>query len=183
MRLETVSNRAVATVVVAVAVALAGIALRAADRSETLIYAVYDGQDTAGQVFQTMKNTQRDTGERIESYAVVSKDLKGNVRVRDQRRRDAGVGAVLGGVIGLIGGPAGVAAGAVAGGAVGYLTGNAVGIPRDKVESMRSSLTPDSSALVVVLDDRWVQNVEHDLSQAHARAVIANQIAGNQKTQ
>jgi uncharacterized membrane protein len=99
------------------------------------------------------------------------------VRVRDQRKRDAGVGAVLGGIIGLVGGPIGVAAGATAGGAVGYLTGDAVGIPRDKVESMKQSLTPDSSAVVVVLDDRWVKDVERDLNQANARAVIANQIA------
>jgi uncharacterized membrane protein len=124
-----------------------------------------------------MKSAQSATGERIESYAVVSKDLKGKVQVRDQRGRDAGVGAILGGVIGLVGGPIGVAAGATAGGAVGYLTGDAVGIPRDQVESMKQSLTPDSSALVVVLEDRWVQDVERDLNQAHARAVIANQIA------
>jgi uncharacterized membrane protein len=183
MTSEVVSNRAIVCLAAALVVGLSAGAMGAADRSETLVYAVYDGQNTAGKVFQSMKNAQHDTGERIESYAVVSKDLKGKVRVRDQRKRDAGVGAVPGGVIGLIGGPAGVAAGAAAGGAVGYLTGEAVGIPRDKVEAMRSSLTPNSSALVVVLDDRWVQNVEHDLSQAHARAVIANQIAGNQKTQ
>ena len=183
MTSEVVSKRARACLAAAFVVGLGAAAMRAADRSETLVYAVYDGQDTAGQVFQSMKNTQRDTGERIESYAVVSKDLKGKIHVRDQRKRDAGVGAVLGGVIGLIGGPAGVAAGAAAGGAVGYLTGDAVGIPRDKVETMRSSLTPNSSALVVVLDDRWVQDVERGLNQAHARAVVANQIAGNQKGQ
>jgi uncharacterized membrane protein len=152
-------------------------ALRAAgDRSETLLYAVYNGRDTAGQVLKTMQSAQGSTGERIESYAVVSKDLKGKVTVRDQRKRDAGVGAVLGGVIGLVGGPIGVAAGATAGGAAGYLTGDAVGIPRDKVESMKQSLTPDSSAVVVVLDDRWVQDVERDLNKAQARAVIANEI-------
>src|SRR5262245_62561597 len=92
---------------------------RAAEKSETLVYAVYNGQDTATQVFKTMKSAQSSTGERIESYAVVSKDLKGKVTVRDQRKRDSGVGAVLGGVIGLVGGPVGVAAGAAAGGAAG----------------------------------------------------------------
>jgi uncharacterized membrane protein len=155
----------------------------AADRTETLVYAVYDGQDTASQVFKTMKGAQHDTGERIESYAIVSKDLKGKVRVRDQRKRNAGVGAVLGGVIGLVGGPAGVAAGAAAGGSLGYLTGDAVGIPTDKVQSMQSSLTPNSSALVVVLDDRWVQDIQRDMNQANARTVIANQIAAGRKTQ
>ena len=173
-----------AVVFLAIALTLGAGATRlgAQPRAETLLYAVYDGQDTAGQVFKTMRSAQgSQTGERIEAYAVVSKDMKGNVHVRDQRRRDGGVGAVLGGVIGLIGGPIGVAAGAAAGGAVGYLTGDAVGIPRDKVESMQASLTPNTSALVVVLNDRWVQDTERSLNQAHARAVIANQIAGNQK--
>jgi uncharacterized membrane protein len=155
------------------------IGLRAANRAESLVYAVYEGQDTASQVFKTMKSAQSQTGERIESYAIVSKDPKGKVRVHDQRSRDAGVGAILGGVIGLVGGPAGVAAGAAAGGALGYLTGDAVGIPRNEVERMRDSLTPNSSALVVVLDDKWVRDVERDLNQAQARAVIANKIAGN----
>ena len=179
MKVQTVA-RGIAASVAAVLVAgtVAPVVRAASDKPETLIYAVYDGQDTATQVFKTMRSAQGDTGERIESYAVVSKDLKGKVKVRDQRKRDAGVGAVLGGVIGLVGGPIGVAAGATAGGAVGYLTGNAVGIPRDKVESMKQALIPDSSALVVVLDDRWVQDVDRDLRQAQAREVIASQIAG-----
>jgi uncharacterized membrane protein len=178
-----VSNWTAVAVAVVVVVGLGAASVPAADRTETLVYAVYDGQDTASQVFKTMKSAQHDTGERIESYAIVSKDLRGKVRVRDQRKRDAGVGAVLGGVIGLVGGPAGVAAGAAAGGSLGYLTGDAVGIPADKVQSMQSSLTPNSSALVVVLDDRWVQDVQHDMNQANARTVIANQIAAGRKTQ
>ena len=184
MRSESVANRVVMSLVVALTLGVGVVGLRAAAKAETLIYAVYEGQDTAGQVLKTMRSAQgSETGERIESYAVVSKDVKGKVSVRDQRKRDAGVGAVLGGVIGLVGGPVGVAAGAAAGGALGYLTGDAVGIPREKVVSMQSSLTPDSSALIVVLDDRWVQDTEKSLNQMHARAVIANQIASNQKTQ
>jgi uncharacterized membrane protein len=172
--------RGVVSVAAALTVGAIGVAApRAADtKSETLVYAVYNGQDTATQVFKKMKSAQGSTGERIESYAVVSKDLKGNVTIRDQRKRDASVGAVLGGVIGLLGGPIGVAAGATAGGAVGYLTGDAVGISRDNVESMKQSLVPDSSALVVVLDDRWVQDVQRDMQQAQAREVIASKIAG-----
>ena len=179
MRLELVGRAVTAMVVTALVTGGILVPLRAAPVSETLVYAVYDGQNTASQVFKTMKSAQNSTGERIESYAVVSKDLQGKVRVRDQRRRDAGVGAILGGVIGVLGGPIGVAAGAAAGGGVGYLTGDAVGISRDNVEQMKASLTPDSSALVVVLNDRWVNDVERDMNQAHARAVIANQIAGN----
>jgi uncharacterized membrane protein len=150
--------------------------------SQTLIYAAYDGEDTASNVFKDMKANQKATGEHIQSYAVVSKDLKGKVHVRDQRKRDASVGAVIGGVIGAIGGPVGAAAGAAAGGSVGYLTGNEVGISKDMVEQMKASLTPGSSALVVVLDDRWVQDVDKGLRQANARQVVAEKIATGAKS-
>ncbi|HMF96916.1 MAG TPA: DUF1269 domain-containing protein [Vicinamibacterales bacterium] len=179
MRSQKVIRRIAATVAAAAITAIAtGIpTLRAADKSETLIYAVYNGQDTASQVYKTMQQNQSSTGERIEAYAVVSKDLKGKVRIRDQRRRDSGIGAVVGGVIGLVGGPVGVAAGAAAGGAAGYLTGDAVGISRDNVESMKNALVEDSSALVVVLEDRWVKDVQRDMQQQQTREVIASQIA------
>jgi uncharacterized membrane protein len=167
------------------ALSLVGIALlvaRAAPAqkmtSETLIYASYDGEETAGKVFKTMKANQKATGEHIESYAIVSKDIGAKTHVRDQRHRDARVGAVLGGVIGVLGGPAGAVAGAAAGGSLGYLTGNEVGIPKEAVEKMKASLTPGTSALAVVLDDRWVQDVQKGLQQAQARAVVAEKIAG-----
>jgi len=149
--------------------------------SQSLVYAAYDGEDSAANVFKQMKASQKETGERIESFAIVSKDAKGNVHVKDQRSRDTKVGAVLGAVIGAVGGPAGAAAGAAAGGSVGYLTGDAVGISKDMVEQMKTSLTPNSSALVMVLDDKWVQDVDKSLRQANARQVAAEKIAANAK--
>src|SRR5262245_24370103 len=100
MNVQRIMLGVAASAAIALTVGTLSVAIRAAaDKPETLIYAVYDGQGTASNVFKTMKSAQGDTGERIESYAVVSKDIKGKVRVRDQRKRDAGVGAVLGGVI------------------------------------------------------------------------------------
>jgi len=145
--------------------------------SQTLIYATYDGEKSAGEVFKTMRSNQIATGERIESYAIVSKDLKGKTRVQDQRKKNSAVGAVLGAVIGVLGGQVGAVAGATAGGGLGYLTGDSVGIPRQTVDDMKAALTPGSSALVVVLDDRWVQDVDKGLRQANARQVIREQIA------
>jgi len=149
--------------------------------SQSLVYASYEGADTAGNVFKDMKANQKATGEKILSYAVVSKDAKGKVHVRDQRKTDAKVGAILGGVIGVVGGPAGSVAGAAAGGSLGYLTGNEVGISKENVETMKTSLTPNSSALAVILDDKWVDDVEKGLKQANARQVVADRIASGEK--
>jgi uncharacterized membrane protein len=179
---RTIVTRLFATLLGAAFVLAAGsTALRAAVSGHTLVYAVYDGKDTAGKVFKSMRAAQGAmSGERIHAFAVVSKDSKGRVRVHDQRRQDAGIGAAVGAVIGLVGGPAGSVAGAAAGGIVGYLTGDAVGIPREKVDSMRTSLTPNSSALVVVLEDLWVADVERGMRQAAVREVIASKIASGQ---
>jgi uncharacterized membrane protein len=169
---------AVGCITLALGVAIgAGAVAEAQDvASKTLIYAQYNGQKRAAQVFKSMRAAQGATGERIESFAVVSKDAKGRVTVHDQRHVGAGVGAVLGAVVGLVGGPVGVAVGVGVGGATGYLTGDAVGIPLEKVQRMEKALTPNSSALVVVMDDRWVQDVERGLRQAKAREIIASQI-------
>jgi uncharacterized membrane protein len=172
-----------AAIVIGVALVTPRLVLAQDVTSQTLIYATYDGEKTAGEVFKTMKSNQKATGERIESYAIVSRDLKGKTRVHDQRRKNTAVGAVLGAVIGVLGGPVGAVAGATAGGGLGYLTGDSVGISRQTVDDMKAALTPGSSALVVVLDDRWVQDVEKGLRQANARQVIREQIArGASKT-
>ena len=164
-------------IVTCVALVIPSLVLAQDVTSQTLIYATYDGEKTAGEVFKTMKSNQVATGERIESYAIVSKDLKGKTRVQDQRKKNSAVGAVLGAVIGVLGGPVGAVAGATAGGGLGYLTGDSVGISRQTVDDMKAALTPGSSALVVVLDDRWVQDVDKGLRQANARQVIREQIA------
>ena len=178
MLFREIKRGAVVGIAIALAAGIGGGAVAHAQdvASQTLVYAAYNGQNRAAEVFKTMQSSQYATGERIESFAIVSKDVKGKVTVRDQRHRDAGVGAVLGAIVGLVGGPVGVAVGAGVGGAAGYLTGDAVGIPLDKVERMKKALTPNSSALVVVLDDRWVQDVERDMRQATARQIIASQI-------
>jgi len=174
----SLTRRAVCALsVIGVALAVPCIAPAQSVTSQTLIYAAYEGEDTAGKVFKTMKANQKATGEHIESYAIVSKDIGAKTHVRDQRHKDTRVGAVLGGVIGVLGGPAGAVAGAAAGGSLGYLTGNEVGISKDMVEKMKASLTPGTSALAVVLDDRWVQDVQKGLQQAEARQIVAEKIA------
>jgi uncharacterized membrane protein len=178
MRSQPVTRRVALCVATIVTAIMAPALLRAQTQQESMIYAVYDGQNTASQALKTVVKSQGATGERVESYAVVSKDPKGKVKVLDQRKTEAGYGAVVGAIIGLLGGPAGVAAGAAAGGAVGYLTGNAIGIPRESVDNMKNSLTPNSSALIVVLYDKWASDVQRDMKQAQARQVIAHQIAG-----
>jgi uncharacterized membrane protein len=144
---------------------------------QSLVYAVYDGENTAKSAYDAMKESQRQGVVHIDSFAVISKDQKGHVHVKSTQKKGARTGAVVGALVGLLGGPAGVAAGAAAGGGIGYLTGNAVGIPRDTINQIKTSLVPGSSAIVAVLDERWAADLESSLRAADAKQVLDSKLS------
>jgi uncharacterized membrane protein len=151
---------------------------RAQTQVQTLVFASYDNENGAKDAFQAMKQTQKEGVIRIDSYAVVSKDQKGRVRVQSTQRRGALAGSVIGALVGLLGGPAGVAVGATAGGGLGYLTGSTVGIPREDINAIKANLQPGTSAIVAVIDERWVADLERSLHEAQAKQVLDRKIAG-----
>jgi uncharacterized membrane protein len=159
---------------------LAGVAR--AQVPQTLVYAVYDSEDGARNAFDTMRQSERQGVINIDSFAVVSKNQSGRVRVHSTQRRGAVAGSVIGALIGVIGGPAGVAVGMGAGGGIGFLTGNAVGIPREDINAIKSALQPGTSAVIAVVDERWVADVERGLHQAQAKQVLDHKIAGGAQT-
>lgn len=144
---------------------------------QSLVYAVYDGEKAAQEAFTAMKEAQHKGVIRIDAYAVISKDQKGHVHVQSTQKQGARTGAIVGALVGVLGGPVGVAAGAAAGGGIGFLSGNAVGIPRDKIEEMKSSLTPGSSAIAAVVEERWAADLESSLRAAQAKQVLDAKIA------
>jgi len=144
---------------------------------QTLVYAVYDSETGAKQAFDALKQSQREGVIHIHNFAVVSKDQKGKVHVQSTQKRDAGAGAIIGALIGLLGGPVGAAAGAAAGGGIGFLTGDAVGIPRDKIDAIKASLTPGTSAIAAVIDERWAADLEDSLRRAQAKEVLNQRLA------
>jgi uncharacterized membrane protein len=145
---------------------------------QTLVYAVYDNENTANDAFKAMQQSQREGAIHIDSFAVVSKDQNGRVHVQSNQKHGARAGAIVGALVGLLGGPAGVAVGAGAGGAIGYLTGEAVGIPQQDINSIKASLTPGTSAIIAVVDERWVADLERSLHEAQAKQVLDRRLAG-----
>ena len=129
-------------------------------RSRTLVYAVYQGEETAGLVLSALRKTQHAAGEQIESYAVVSKGPDGNITVRERPTSPTPAIDVM---LGTLGEPSreNAAAGPIS---------------ADVVDSLRTSLTPGSSAVIAVMDDRWARNIQRDLKAARARAVMASVI-------
>ena len=150
---------------------------------QSLVYAVYDSEKAANEAFSAMKESQRQGAIVIDSYAVLSKDQKGHVHVKSTQKSGARTGAIIGALIGVLGGPAGAAVGAAAGGGIGYLTGDAVGIPHEKINEMKSSLTPGTSAIAAVVEEKWVSSLESSLRAAQAKQVMDAKIANPSSTQ
>src|SRR5262249_45540225 len=118
---------------------------------QSLVYAVYDSEDGAKQAFSAIKQAQSEGVVDIDSFAVISKDQKGHVHVQSTQKRSALAGSIVGALVGLLGGPAGAAIGAAAGGGLGFLTGKAVGIPKEDINAIKASLEPGSSAVIAVV--------------------------------
>jgi hypothetical protein len=130
--------------------------------SHTLVYAVYEGEHTAGDVLASLRKKQHAAGERLVSYAVISKSLDGKLTVRE---RPTPRGSAIELLLSSLGNPPGESA-------------QSAGVISPRlVDSAQASLTPGSSAVIALMDDRWVQDLQRDLQAARARAVMASVIA------
>jgi uncharacterized membrane protein len=145
---------------------------------QSLVLGVYDTEDGAGNAYKAMKESQKEGVIHVDSFAVISKDPKGKVHVHSTQKRGATAGAVIGALVGVLGGPVGAVVGAGAGGGLGYLTGSAVGIPKEDIDTIKAALQPGTSAIVAVIDERWAADFERSMKEAEAKQVLEHRIGG-----
>jgi uncharacterized membrane protein len=153
-----------------------------------LIVAAFQDEKGADQALKELKAAKRQGLIKIENAAVLRKDQKGKLHIKETHDMGGGKGAVLGGVagaaVGLIAGPllvAPVAVGALVGGLTAKLRDS--GFSDKRLETMGEGLTPGSSAIVAVVDHTWVAQVQKEMEEAGAdlltaslQADIANQL-------
>jgi uncharacterized membrane protein len=139
-----------------------------------VIVAAFNTPDGAGKVMDELKQGKKEGLIGIRDAAVVVKDANGNVKITDSKhrgRKGMVTGGVIGGVIGLLAtGPVGWAV--VGGGVIGALAGKARGGPMKKeMQDIGQALTPNSSALVAVIDHEWVAQLQSSLVAEGAKVV------------
>lgn len=160
------------------------------DAPVQLVVAAFQEESAADQALKELKSAQREKLIDIQDAAVIRRDEKNKLHIKETADPGGGKGAAAGGaigaIIGLIGGPAGVAVGAAAGALVGGVTAKVVdsGIPDDRLEKIGEGLTPGTSAIVAIIEHTWVEEVEKQLAQTGAdvltetlRNDIAEQLA------
>ncbi len=151
-----------------------------------VIVAAFDGMDSAKEAFDDLKQLEKEKSIKIENAAILRKDHDSKLHIRDVKDTTGTRGAVLGGVtgavVGVITGPVGWVAlgGAAIGGLVAKLKDG--GFDNSRLEQWGDKLQPGTSALVAVVDDIWVRDVEAALKE-EARDVMTLEIGNDIATQ
>ena len=144
---------------------------------KTLLVGVYDSETGADDVYDELKKVEKANAIDIGAFALVSKDEKGKVSVYNTRQKDSRWGAVVGGVIGLLTmGPLGAVGGAGAGAGAGWLIGNAAGISKENIKNVESALEPNTSALIAVVDNKWVADIEKAIKKKATNVYIKDEL-------
>ncbi len=121
-----------------------------------LIVIVFDDIEEAGKVRETIRSVQNTGHIRLDDSAVVVKDKKGKVHVKNQVDRGIKVGAVGGGFLGLLIASvffplAGIIIGALGGAAIGAAA--KLGISQSFVKEVSEAMENKSSALFIIVRD------------------------------
>jgi uncharacterized membrane protein len=130
----------------------------------------FDDDSTASEALKDLQQLQKDGIVKVLNAAVLVKDKKGKVSVKETENVDAKhgalFGAITGGLIGLFGGAPGVIVGAAAGAGTGGVAAQLIdlGFPKEFLRDLQDSLKPGSSALVVLVEPTWIDRVVKELT-------------------
>jgi uncharacterized membrane protein len=148
------------------------------DNPVQLVVAAFKDEDSAKEALMELKQAQKEKLIKIENAAVLRKDERGKLHIKETRDMGGGKGAVLGGVggaaIGLIAGPAlvvPVAVGALLSGLAAKLRDS--GFSNQRLEALGIGLQPGTSAIVAVVEHTWVAQIEEALAEAEADVITA----------
>jgi uncharacterized membrane protein len=158
------------------------------DAPVQVIVGTFNDEDAARKMMEQLGLARGQKLIEIDDIAVVRRDAHNKLHIWEPSDQGAGRGGYIGGIIGfavgaLAGGPlVGAAAGAGVGALMAKLHDG--GIPNDRLKELGASLRPGTSAIVTVIEDQWVADVEKRLQDGGAEvkrqalaADVADQLA------
>ena len=153
-----------------------------ADVPVQVVVAAFKDEKTADEALKALKQAQRQGTIKIVDAAVLRKDEKGKLHVKETGDMGGGKGAVVGGVtgavIGVLAGPVGWVAlgGAAIGGLVAKMRDS--GFKDERLRKLGEGLGPGNSCIVAVVEHTWVAQVEKQLAEQSAN-VVTEQISAD----
>lgn len=143
-----------------------------------LIVAAFKTESGAEEALKALKAAKKEHVIRIKDAAIIRRDDKNKIHVKDVRDVGGGkgtlAGAVFGAGIALLTGGAGIILSGAAGALVGGLAAKTIdmGLPNKRLKELGAALTPGTSAIVAVIEHRWVADLEQALEEAGAQVVM-----------
>ncbi len=137
----------------------------------TVAVAAFQEERAAGQMLKELKELKKEKIIGLVDAAVIRKDENGKIHVKETADmsggKGAGIGALLGGAVGLLAGPVGLWAGG--GAIVGWLAARRdKGFKNERLETVGEGLNPGTSAIIAVVEHKWVEQLEKELVEAGA---------------
>ncbi len=148
------------------------------DTPVQLLIAAFNSPTAAEDVLEQLKTAKKEKLIGIQAARVLVKDEKGKIHSKDvglTTGKGAVAGGVIGAVVGVLTGGVGLALGA-AGALVGGLIGKSKKEGRFdayRIEQIADSLTPNSSAIIAVIEHKWVAELEAEMEEAGADVMTA----------
>lgn len=135
-----------------------------------LYIAAYDDPAAAEQDWEGIKQLEKDKIVSVEALVLINRDDAGKVHIKDDAHSvaaGAAVGGVAGALVGLIFPPA-LLASAVVGAGIGAGAGATVKqLEKHQVKAdIEQTLPPGSSGIVVLVEERWVTDIDKALTKA-----------------
>ena len=141
-----------------------------------LVVTMFDGEDAASTAYEALRRLEQDGGIAILDAATLVKHGDGTSEIKDTQdvdtRHGAYFGVISGALIGLLGGPAGALIGSVAGAATGAASASMIdlGFPKADLQAIDDQLDPGSSALVVLVEMTWLDQLDAALASFDGRS-------------
>ena len=138
-----------------------------------VIVAAFSDQSGASAALKDLRSLGKDFLQ-VKEAAVLVRNPEGKLEIRESHHLGKGavMGGIAGAVVGLIAGPVGWVT--VGGAAVGALAARLrdTGFPDRRLREVGESLKPGTSALIVVVEHRWVLEIEKRLKAADAQYAV-----------
>jgi uncharacterized membrane protein len=146
------------------------------DTQPELIIANFASEAAAKASYDEIREAERQGILLLLDVALVSRDNKNNLHIKEEQdmRGEEGalVGVAVGAILGAIAGPLGLIIGGAAGAAVGAAAaeGSDGGMLDDRLREFAQSLKPGSSMVIVAVDHYWSELTSAFLTRAGSEA-------------
>jgi uncharacterized membrane protein len=135
-----------------------------------LLIKTFPETGTADTALKSLKQLTKDKAIAVINAAVIAKDADSKTSLKETTDVGPGQGAIFGaitgGLVGLLGGPVGAVVGAAAGAVTGRAAAKHIdmGLPDDYLRNLQAELEPGSSALIILVDQKWTDQISEALS-------------------